>query len=96
MNAHFGAILVLVAAVLGWSGWSRAADEASTMRVVAEERADDVASSPDSPISREDWKQRIGQARAGRAGATGLAAKCAAAHDRAGSAGKDSYRAFAE
>lgn len=57
---YYGAIVVAVAAAQIWSGQGQAADEvdpATTSAVV------DPPPSPDSLISRKDWKRRIEDAR---------------------------------
>ena len=59
-RTYYGAIVVTVAAAQIWSGQGRAADEvdpAATSAVVEQ------PPSPDSLISREDWKRRIEDAR---------------------------------
>jgi hypothetical protein len=82
MKANFVAIIVLVVAAQAWTGPGRAGDGVPA----AEAPANDMAHSPDSLIPRDDWKRRIDDAQARRAGAAGLADQCSAALGRAGSA----------
>ncbi|WBL80283.1 hypothetical protein I3J27_07610 [Bradyrhizobium xenonodulans] len=57
---YYGAIVVAVAAAQIWSGQGQAADEVDPATTSA---AVDPPPSPDSLISREDWKRRIEDAR---------------------------------
>lgn len=63
MKAHFSAMLALTAAALGWPGQGRAGDEVSRATPAAEDPGDHLALSPESLISRDDWKRRIEDAR---------------------------------
>ncbi|WFU70990.1 hypothetical protein [Bradyrhizobium sp. CB2312] len=56
-------MVALVVMIQAWSGQARAGDEVSMAGSAAESEASDLVASPDSHISREDWKRRIGEAR---------------------------------
>lgn len=64
MKANFAAILLLVTAVQACLGQDRAGDKAPM--TAAGGQISEIVVSPDSLISRSDWKHRIEQAR-GRA-----------------------------
>ncbi|WP_441234150.1 hypothetical protein [Bradyrhizobium sp. 930_D9_N1_4] len=57
---YYGAIVVAVAAAQIWSGQGLAGDEADRMAAFA---VVEPLPSPDSLVSREDWKRRIEDAR---------------------------------
>lgn len=63
MRPDFGAMVALVVAIQAWSGSAWAGDEVSTAGATVEGEASDLVASPDSHISREDWRRRIGEAR---------------------------------
>ena len=63
LEIDFGVMVVLVVVLQAWSGQGRAGDEASTTPPTTDDQASDLAPSPDSLLSREDWKRRIEEAR---------------------------------
>lgn len=63
LEIDFGAMVVLVVVLQAWSGQGRASDEASTMPPITDDQTSDLGPSPDSLLSREDWKRRIEEAR---------------------------------
>ena len=63
LEIDFGVMVVLVVVLQAWSGQGRAGDEASTTPPTTDDQAGDLVSSPDSLLSREDWKRRIEEAR---------------------------------
>ncbi|QPF90296.1 hypothetical protein [Bradyrhizobium commune] len=63
MRIDFVAAMVMVVALQLWSEQGHAGDDVSTEPPAAEDQASDLAHSPDSLVSREDWKRRIDDAR---------------------------------